>query len=93
MADALERLRGAVASVAETAHTDTATASRLWMTYVRDHWTRDVPDLADLLRRLDLAEESPAHVACGLEFVMEGLHLTRRLNKDATLSGGTVYAG
>ncbi|MEX1281541.1 MAG: AAA family ATPase [Acidimicrobiia bacterium] len=53
----------------------------------------DVPDLADLLRRLDLAEESPAHVACGLEFVMEGLHLTRRLNKDATLSGGTVYAG
>jgi magnesium chelatase subunit I len=53
----------------------------------------DVPDLGDLLRRLDLAEESPAHVACGLEFVMEGLHLTRRLNKDATLSGGTVYAG
>ena len=27
--------------------------------------------------------ESPAGVASGIEFVLEGLHLTKRLNKDA----------
>lgn len=52
----------------------------------------ELDDLADLLRRLDLAEESPAHVACALELAMEGLHLTRRLNKDRSITGGTVYA-
>ena len=27
--------------------------------------------------------ESPAGIASGIEFVLEGLHLTKRLNKDA----------
>ena len=29
----------------------------------------------------------------GVEFVLEGLHLTRRLGKDVTDSGRTVYGG
>jgi magnesium chelatase subunit I len=46
----------------------------------------------DLLSKLDgmpavLADlgvgESPAGIASGIEFVLEGLHLTKRLNKDA----------
>ncbi len=48
----------------------------------------DLPDLAVPVR--DLAgpegEESPALLASALEFLLEGLHLTKRLNKDA--SGG-----
>jgi magnesium chelatase subunit I len=29
-------------------------------------------------------DESPAVLASAVEFVLEGLHLTRRLNKDAS---------
>jgi magnesium chelatase subunit I len=54
----------------------------------------DIPaaDYRDLLAKLDgmgavLADlsvgESPAGIASGIEFVLEGLHLTKRLNKDA----------
>jgi magnesium chelatase subunit I len=35
-----------------------------------------------VLRDLGVGE-SPAAVASGVEFVLEGLHLTKRLNKDA----------
>ena len=47
---------------------------------------------ADLLSKLEgmpavLSDlgvgESPAGIASGIEFVLEGLHLTKRLNKDA----------
>jgi magnesium chelatase subunit I len=41
-----------------------------------------VDGLAALLSDLDVGE-SPAGVASGVEFVLEGLHLTKRLNKDA----------
>ena len=34
--------------------------------------------------------ESPAACASGIEFVLEGLHLTKRLNKDA-LGGRATY--
>jgi magnesium chelatase subunit I len=34
-----------------------------------------------LVTRLGLGEESPAALASGLEFCLEGLHLTKRLNK------------
>jgi magnesium chelatase subunit I len=58
------------------------------------HTGEDVPasDYRDLLAKLDgmkpvLADlavgESPAGIASGIEFVLEGLHLTKRLNKDA----------
>ena len=35
-------------------------------------------------RRLGLTEESPATIAGALEFSLEGLHLTKRLNKSET---------
>ena len=53
--------------------------------YVR--WMREVPGLPEAVRRLgaydvtDGAEE-PAVVASSLEFLLEGLHLSRRINKD-----------
>jgi magnesium chelatase subunit I len=58
-------------------------------------WMGEVPGLAAAVRRLgafdvtDGAEE-PAVVASAVEFLLEGLHLARRLNKDR-IPGGTVY--
>jgi len=42
----------------------------------------DLPGLAKLLERLGVEEESPGVAASALEFTLEGLHLSRRLNKD-----------
>ena len=42
----------------------------------------DLPGLSDTLEELEIAE-SPAGVASAVEFVLEGLHLSKRLNKDA----------
>jgi magnesium chelatase subunit I len=50
----------------------------------------EAPGMAGLLTRLGISEESPAHTASALEFALEGLHLTRRLNKTSG-SGTTVY--
>jgi magnesium chelatase subunit I len=61
--------------------------------YVR--WMREIPGLHDAVRSLgtfdvtDGAEE-PAVVASAVEFLLEGLHLARRINKDRA-GGGTVY--
>ena len=61
--------------------------------YVR--WMREVPGLDDAVRRLapfdvtDGAEE-PAVVASAVEFLLEGLHLARRVNKDRA-GGGVRY--
>jgi magnesium chelatase subunit I len=58
-------------------------------------WMREVPGLHESVRGLgtfdvtDGAEE-PAVVASAVEFLLEGLHLARRLNKDR-IPGGTVY--
>ncbi|MEU7753507.1 sigma 54-interacting transcriptional regulator [Micromonospora sp. NPDC049171] len=53
-----------------------------------------VPGLAKVLDRLDLGDApSPEEAAAAVEFVLEGLHLTRRLGKDVTDSGRTVYGG
>jgi magnesium chelatase subunit I len=43
----------------------------------------DVPGLAKLMSRLGIEQESPGMAASALEFALEGLHLSRRLNKDA----------
>jgi magnesium chelatase subunit I len=52
----------------------------------------DVPGLAKLLARLGVEEESPGSAASALEFALEGLHLSRRLNKDsAGRVGAYVY--
>lgn len=47
-------------------------------------------DLSGALLRLRLRGESPADAASALEFMLEGLHLTRRLNKTVT-GGGVRY--
>ncbi len=43
----------------------------------------ELPGLAKLLHRLGVEEESPGVAASALEFALEGLHLSRRLNKEA----------
>jgi magnesium chelatase subunit I len=43
----------------------------------------ELPGLAKLLSRLGVEEESPGSAASAVEFALEGLHLSRRLNKDA----------
>jgi magnesium chelatase subunit I len=61
--------------------------------YVR--WMAEIPGLHDAVRGLgtfdvtDGAEE-PAVVASAVEFILEGLHLSRRINKDRS-GAGTVY--
>ena len=51
-----------------------------------------VPGLAGVLARLGVGEDnvSPGQVAAAVEFVLEGLHLTRRLSKDS-VDGQTIY--
>src|SRR3954447_643887 len=43
-----------------------------------------VPALRSAVARLTAGDESPAAVAAAVEFVLEGLHLSKRLNKDAS---------
>jgi len=50
----------------------------------------ELPELSRAVSRLDVGE-SPAGVASGVEFVLEGLHLNRRLNKERR-GGGVRYA-
>ena len=52
-------------------------------------WMRKTPGLAQAVRGLG-ADGSPALIASGVEFVLEGLHLNRRLNKDRSV-GGSRY--
>ena len=54
------------------------------------HLVAELPELSRAVARLDLGE-SPAGVASGVEFVLEGLHLNRRLNKERR-GGGVRYA-
>jgi magnesium chelatase subunit I len=53
----------------------------------------ELPGLAKLLRRLGVEEESPGVAASALEFALEGLHLSRRLNKEAAEGGPVRYLG
>ncbi len=55
-------------------------------------WLREVPGLAEAVSRLGV-DESPAVVASAVEFVLEGLHLHRRLNKDRLAGAGARYRG
>ena len=50
-----------------------------------------VSGLSKVLDRLGHADDAtPGQVAAAIEFVLEGLHLTRRIDKD-TVAGRTVY--
>jgi magnesium chelatase subunit I len=51
----------------------------------------DIDGLKPLLANLGIGE-SPAAAASGIEFVLEGLHLTKRLNKDALGARATYRA-
>jgi magnesium chelatase subunit I len=48
----------------------------------------ELPGLSKLLQRLGVEEESPGVAASALEFALEGLHLSRRLNKDLESRAG-----
>jgi magnesium chelatase subunit I len=51
-----------------------------------------VPGLGQVLDRLGLGDEpTPGRAASGVEFVLESLHLTRRLDKLVLDDGRTVY--
>jgi magnesium chelatase subunit I len=56
--------------------------------YVR--WMRETPGLDEAVGRLGVGE-SPAAIASAVEFLLEGLHLHRRLNKDRSGPGGGRY--
>src|SRR5918999_396880 len=48
----------------------------------------ELPGLSKLLERLGVEEESPGAAASAVEFALDGLHLSRRLNKDETGRSG-----
>jgi magnesium chelatase subunit I len=48
-----------------------------------------VPALRIAVSSLTGGDESPAAVAAAVEFVLEGLHLSKRLNKDSSRAGAT----
>ncbi|MGH9197899.1 MAG: magnesium chelatase, partial [Acidimicrobiia bacterium] len=50
-----------------------------------------LPGLSRIMQALDAAEESPFSAASALEFALEGLHLTKRLNKDETATGAWIF--
>jgi magnesium chelatase subunit I len=80
LAGLIERFEdGADAEVGETIGSD-----------VHERLVDQLPELRRAVSRLDVGE-SPAGVASGVEFVLEGLHLNRRLNKERR-GGGIRYA-
>ena len=73
-----------------TVETGERTPSRQYV-----EWMREIPGLAgavDQLGTYDVTDgaEEPAVVASAVEFLLEGLHLARRINKER-MAGGTVY--
>ena len=54
----------------------------------------ELPGLSKLLERLGVEEESPGAAASAVEFALDGLHLSRRLNRDETRRTGAYrYRG
>jgi magnesium chelatase subunit I len=59
-------------------------------------WMREVPGLSvavDKLGTFDVTDgaEEPAVVASAVEFLLEGLHLARRINKERLVSGSVYH--
>jgi magnesium chelatase subunit I len=52
----------------------------------------DLPGMKGVLSDLGVGE-APAEVASAVELVLEGLHLSKRLNKDAHAGGRSTYRG
>jgi magnesium chelatase subunit I len=57
-----------------------------------DRYPRLVADLPELRTAVTLlgSDSNPATIASAVEFILEGLHLNRKLNKDRT-AGKTRY--
>ncbi len=53
---------------------------------------KSVPGLAEAAGQVT-SESSPAVLASAIEFVLEGLHLNKRLNKDTLAPQGARYRG
>jgi magnesium chelatase subunit I len=53
----------------------------------------EISGLAKLLKKLGVEEESPGSAASALEFALEGLHLSRRLNKETDVNRVSTYGG
>ena len=53
--------------------------------------TQQLVGLADKMEQLEVGD-NPATIASALEFILEGLHLNRRLNKDK-IEGRALYRG
>jgi magnesium chelatase subunit I len=57
-------------------------------------WFGDLPGLAKLLERLGVEEESPGVAASAIEFALDGLFLSRRINREGGSSARSVrYQG
>ena len=54
------------------------------MNYV--HQVSHIEGVREAIGKLDIAS-GPAGIASGVEFVLEGLHLNRKLNKDRSAAG------
>jgi magnesium chelatase subunit I len=50
-----------------------------------------IPALEPIVRSLVGDDSSVSARASAVEFVLEGMHLSKRLNKDASGSGGGTY--
>jgi magnesium chelatase subunit I len=81
-----DRLRDVIAAFEEGAiiHTGEDVSSADYVSLLDQ-----VPTLRDPVRELTGDEESAASVASAVELVLEGLHLSKRLNKDAVGSRAT----
>lgn len=62
-------------------------------TYVQ--WLEDIPAFAPVLESIGLTQDdlqNPSVVASGIEFILEGLHLSKLLNKEAMGDSGVYRA-
>jgi len=51
----------------------------------------NIPALRPIVDSLIDGDDSAASVAAAVEFVLEGMHLSKRLNKDTSATGGGTY--
>jgi magnesium chelatase subunit I len=51
----------------------------------------DIPSLRPIVDTLIAGDDSAANVAAAVEFILEGMHLSKRLNKDSSGLGGGTY--
>ncbi|HTH04592.1 MAG TPA: magnesium chelatase, partial [Ilumatobacteraceae bacterium] len=85
-----EQVRDVVAAFEEgaIAHTGEEVSSNELAAMVQS-----VPALRVSVQSLAGGDESPAAIAAAVEFVLEGLHLSKRLNKDTSGTSAATYRG